>query len=142
VAEVRVEHRPPQPALVSEREAAAVVELDREAIPDRLVVRGFERDGTGHPEMQSERRPVLRRQPEELSTPMRADELVADERRRELSGLMGAADVRVAVVDAGDPLAQHRLQRHAGSLGFREFGYAVQRTSTPRPRRRAGRRSG
>ena len=133
VAEVRVEQRPAEPAPVAQRKAAAVLELDREAVPDRLVGRRLERDRAGHAEVQTERRPVVRDEPEELAAPVGADERVTDERRRDLAGRMRTADVRVAVVDRGDPPAEHRLQRHAGALGFGELGIAASLEATLAP---------
>jgi len=102
---VRVEDGPTETAAVPQCEPAAIGELDREAIPQRLLMRGFESDVAGHPEVQAKRRPCVGLEPKELAASMSAYELVADESGLDFPRLMRAADVCVAVVDCGDSVA-------------------------------------
>ena len=66
--EVRVEHRAAQAALVAQHEPTAVLELEREAVPEhrRAVVRRrvaggrvVDDDPAGHPQVEPERRPAV-----------------------------------------------------------------------------------
>ena len=85
VGEVRLDHRAAEPALVAQREPAAVGELEHEAVP---VVRAgglVDHDPAGHPEVQAELRPAVGLRPEELAAAVGRGEPVADQRGGDLA---------------------------------------------------------
>ena len=94
VREVRVEHGAAEPALVAQDEPAAVLELEREAIPAGGVL-GVDEDPAGHPEVQPERRAVLGLEPHELAAAVGGGERVAGQRAGDLAGRVRPAHVRV-----------------------------------------------
>ena len=123
VAEIRVEDRAAEAALVLEGEPCAVLELDREAIPAFLLGVFVEGDPAGHAEVQPERRAVIGLQPEELSTPVCGDEALAGQRRIELAGLMRPAHVGVVVIDVTHRATDGVLQDEAGTFRFGQLGH-------------------
>ena len=148
VGEVGVQHRAAEPALVAQDQAAAVGELEREAVPARRVA-GIDHDPSGHPEVQPERWSVVGLEPHELAAPMRGGQGVAGEGGRDLARRVRPAHVRVAIVDRRDRAAQGRLERPAGAFGFGQLRHrrsssvppeaAAPRPPTPSP---PGRRNG
>ena len=126
VVEVRLDHGAAEPSLVAQREPAAVGELEREAVPaDRLLV---DHDPPGHPEVQPEIRPAVGLGPQELAAPAGVREPAAGQRRRDLPGRVGAADVGIGVVDGDDLAPQRPLDLLAGALGLWEFRHMPEAT--------------
>ena len=70
VREVRLEHRPAEPALVAQRHPAAVRELEREAVPVARRGRLVDHDPARHAEVQPEVRPAVGLRPQELPAPV------------------------------------------------------------------------
>ena len=136
VSEVGVEHRAAQAALVTQGEAAAVLELHAEAIPARMLG-GVDDDRAGHPQVKAKRRAILGIDPEELAAAVDAGEPVSEQTGGDLPRGVGPADVAVAIVDGGDAPAQHRLERLTRALGFGQFGHGthprLRAISEPRP---------
>ncbi len=126
VTEVGVQQRPAETPPVAQRESAAVLELNYEAVPARYRGRPFEDNVARHPEVQPQSRAVLGLEPEKLPPPVGADQLMADQSVGNLSGSVGPADIGVAVINGGDPPAEHLLERLSGALGLGQFGHEGQ----------------
>ncbi len=129
VGEVGLDHGPPEPALVAQREPAAVGEVEHEPVP---VVRGgllVDRDPPRHPEVQPEvRAAVVRLRPQELPAPVRRGQPPADQRRRDLARRVRAADVGVAC---------RRRRRSRGRARARSAGARARPPGAQAPRARA-----
>jgi hypothetical protein len=141
----RLEHGATEPAPVAQGQAAAVLELEHEAVPalgGRLAV---DRDRARHAQVQPEHGAVVvGLHPHRLALSVGGDEPVAVQRRREVPGGMGAAHVRVAIVDVDDPPAQGALlDRLPGTLDLWQLGHGrvplpVAQAATRASRPRAG----
>src|SRR5262249_52395731 len=130
--------RAAEPALVAQREPAAVGELEREAIPGR-VRRLVDHDPPGHPEVQPELRPAVGLRPQELAAAVGLGEPAADQRLRGLARGVRARDVGVAVVDGDDLAVERPLELLAGAFGLGEFGHTAEATMRGRCRDHAAR---
>ena len=131
VREVRLEQRAAEPALVAQREPAAVGELEREAVPVARRGRLVDVDPPGHPEVQPEHR-AARLHPEELAAPVAALERRGRQRARDLARRVRAADVGVAVVDGDDLAAEGALDLPARALGLGQLGHEARKGTTAR----------
>src|SRR5215218_6970570 len=124
VGEVGLDHGPPEPPLVAQRQPPAVGEVEHEAVP--AVLRGLlvDRDPPRHPEVQAEvGAAVVGLGPEELPAPVRRRQPPPDQRRRDLARRVRAAHVSVRVVDSDDLAVQRPLDLLARALCLRKLGH-------------------
>src|SRR5215211_1511842 len=134
--EVRVEDRPSQPSHVPKGQAAAVLELEREAVPATGVWILVHADPAGHAQVQTEHRSRIGLDPHRLPVPVGGRQTRARQGLRDLAWAMGPGNPGVRVLDGRDAPAQSALlddppgNLHVGELGHRglvalELGAAV-----------------
>jgi putative flavoprotein involved in K+ transport len=149
--DVGVEQDAAEPALIEQRQAPAVGELEREPVPRSLArlrvparavaafcgpaVRRDDYDAPAHAEVDAEvrtrgaRGPVRGSQPRGLAphglpAPVRGDQRPSDQRGTQLAGGVRPADERIGVVDGHDAPAQgHVRDQAAGGLDLRQLGH-------------------
>lgn len=143
--QVGIEFDPAETPWVAHHEGAAVIEVDTEAVPLRVLPVGavaqivesgdpVEQQTAGHPEPQPERTAVVEVDDEQLSDASGRDCDMPHEPGDDLGRRARCHGQRIDV-DRPDPTADHPLRETAIPLDLDQLGHASR--STQRPRRNA-----
>jgi hypothetical protein len=122
--QVGLEHHPAEPALVTQRKRAAVLELKRETVPAVLRAAAVDHYPPRHAQVQSERRAVLHLEPHRLAAPVGGHRRGPGQRGIDLSRGVRPADPGVGVVGRLDAPAEGALlDQGASTFHLGQFGH-------------------